>query len=84
MNPFEQYLQEHNIEPLRLSVAAGVRYLTVYNAMSGKPISALHEKRLRGALYQLTGEVFIGNLPVLEEQISEQQTQKLYKITRLR
>jgi hypothetical protein len=82
MSPFEQYLKEHDIEPLRLSIEAGVRYLTVYNAMKGKPVSEEHVHRIRVALYRLTGEVYTGSLPTLSRTIDQMPTFPIRKLPR--
>jgi hypothetical protein len=82
MSPFEQYLKDHNIEPLRLSIEAGVRYLTVYNATKGKPISEEHAHRIRVALYRLTGEVYTGSLPTMGHAVDQLPTLPIRKLPR--
>ena len=46
MHFFEEYLQQQNLEALSVSVKAGVRYMTVYNAMKGKPITPQHAQQI--------------------------------------
>jgi hypothetical protein len=83
MKAFEHYLIGHNIEPIRLSIAAGVRYMTIYNAMNEKPISPEHAQKIGVALYRLTGEVYTGPLPVLTEPpIDQLPTVPLQRIKR--
>ncbi|HLI89568.1 MAG TPA: hypothetical protein VKV37_12825 [Ktedonobacteraceae bacterium] len=82
MSPFEQYLNDHNIEPLRLSIEAGVRYLTVYNATKGKPVSEEHARKIRIALYRLTGEVYTGPLPTLGQAVDQIPTLPIRKLPR--
>ena len=83
MKVFEQYLKDYNIEPIRLAVAAGVRYLTVYNAVNEKPISYGHAQKIRGALHRLTGSAYTGLLPILEEPpIDQLSTVRIKKIPR--
>lgn len=67
MNPFADYLQWHHIEPLQLSLVAGVRYLTVWNAMQGRPIALAHAAKIRTALVRLTGVAYTGPLPMMQE-----------------
>ncbi|HJT57744.1 MAG TPA: hypothetical protein VJ761_14685 [Ktedonobacteraceae bacterium] len=67
MSLLETYLTENQIEPLRLSVLAGVRYSTVWNAIKGHPITAEHAQKLRVALYRITGIVYTGTFVTLPE-----------------
>lgn len=69
MNSFADYLQRHHVEPLRLSLVAGVRYLTVWNAMQGRPISLAHAARICAALVSLTGVPYTGIFPTTQEQL---------------
>jgi hypothetical protein len=67
MNSFAQYLETHQIEPLQLSVVAGVRYLTVWNALQGYPITEAHAQQIRAAIKQLTGQVYAGTPLTVKE-----------------
>jgi hypothetical protein len=67
MNTLEQYLNEHKIDPIRLSLEAGVRYLTIWNATKEKPIFSHNAHKIRVALYRLTGLAYTGPLPTLDE-----------------
>lgn len=67
MSPFAQYLQTHQIEPLQLSVVAGVRYLTVWNALQGYPITETHANQIRAALKQLTGQIYSSTIVTIKE-----------------
>lgn len=67
MNPFAQYLEAHQIEPLELSVVAGVRYLTVWNAMQGYPITEAHAHQIRAGIKRLTGQVYSGTILTIKE-----------------
>jgi hypothetical protein len=60
MNTFAYYLQIHQIEPLRLSIVAGVRYSTVWNAMKGNPIKQEQAQKICTALHRITGTVYTG------------------------
>jgi hypothetical protein len=85
MSSFKQYLEDHNIELLRLSVVAGVRYLTVWNATRGNAISQDHAQKIRVALQRLTGAVYPGLLLTLDERRREQiPTVPFRKISRNR
>lgn len=68
VNSFADYLQRHHIEPLGLSLLAGVRYLTVWNAMQGRPISVAHAAKICAAVVHLTGVPYTGVFPTLQER----------------
>lgn len=72
MPSFEVYLQEHGLDPLLLSRRAGVRYLTVWNAMKGRPIRHAHAIQLIETARMLTGVLYVGKIPVLLSQSFEQ------------
>jgi hypothetical protein len=64
---FEQYLQLYEIDPVRLSIEAKVRYLTVYNAKKGTPIMAENAQKIIDAVPRLTGVPYVGSFVLLEE-----------------
>ncbi len=72
MHPFEQYLQDNSIEPLTLSIMAKVRYMTVWNAMKGKPISRSTATQVIYAATMLAGIPYTGQIAVLPEPPIEQ------------
>jgi len=72
MHPFEAYLKEHNLEALTVSIKAGVRYMTVYNATKGIPITLEHAQQIRQALYRMTGAPYIGILALIEPKLIEE------------
>ena len=85
MHPFERYLQTHRIEPLALSIVAKVRYLTVWNAMKGKPIRRSYAIHILHATTLLTGVLYTGKLALLPEAPVEQTpTIPLARITLLK
>lgn len=67
MTTLEQYLSDHKIDPVRLSLEAGVRYLTVWNATKEKPIFYHNALKIRVALRRLTGLAYTGPIPTLDE-----------------
>lgn len=67
MNSFAQYLETHHIEPLQLSVASGVRYVTVWNALQGYPITEAHAQEIRAGIKQLTDQVYSGTILTIKE-----------------
>ena len=67
MTSFEQYMQYHEIDPVRLSIEAHVRYLTVYNAQKGFPVFADNAKKIRDALFRLTGGPYDGSFVLIEQ-----------------
>lgn len=72
MTTLEKYLSDHKIDPVRLSLEAGVRYLTVWNATKEKPIFYHNALKIRVALRRLTGLAYTGPLPTLDEPPIEQ------------
>lgn len=67
MHPFAEYLQTHNLEPLSVSVQAGVRYSTIWNAIKGKPITAAHAQKVQQTVRTLTGIPYTGPLAITQE-----------------
>jgi hypothetical protein len=55
MTTFEQYLAFHEVDVIKLSVVAKVRYLTVYNAKKGFPIRPENAQKIKQAVLELTG-----------------------------
>ena len=72
MNTFEQYLQQHHLEAIRVSVIAQVRYLTVWNALKGKPITPAHAAQIKVGVLKLTGVPYIGSFVLTQEQPVDQ------------
>jgi hypothetical protein len=68
MNDFERYLQQHEIDPVTLSVVAKVRYSTIYNAKRGDPITPENAQKVKQALLRLTGIPYAGSLVLLVEE----------------
>ena len=68
MHPFERYLQQHDLEPLFVSLAAKVRYITVWNAMKGNPITADHAQRIKQAVFYLTKVPYTGEFLLIQQQ----------------
>jgi hypothetical protein len=69
MNAFEQYMQRYQIDPVKLYTEAKVRYLTVYNAKKGIPITAENAQKIRDAVLRLTGVPYVGSFVLLEESL---------------
>ena len=72
MHPFEEYLKEHNLEAITVSMKAQVRYLTVWNATRGNPITPEHAQKIRQAVITLTGIPYIGPLVITQAQAVDQ------------
>ena len=70
--PFENYLRQHNLEPLAVSIQARVRYLTVYNAMKGIPITPEHARKIQRAVLQMCGVPFTAGFVLTEPLPAEQ------------
>jgi hypothetical protein len=78
MNALAYYLQVHQIEPLQLAMVAGVRYLTIWNALHGRPITSEHAAKIRVALHSLTGIAYAGTIFTIQEPaIDEQATRPI-------
>ena len=82
LSELEQYLVEHQVEALRLSVVAGVRYPTVWNAMKEKPVTAENARKFRDAAGTLTGVPYNGALVVFpNEPVEQMPTRQMKKLT---
>jgi hypothetical protein len=68
MHPFEAYLKQQNLEALTVSVIAKVRYLTVWNATKGNPITPDHARKIQQAVFNLTGIPYTGTFVLLQAQ----------------
>jgi hypothetical protein len=66
MTTFEQYLELHKVDPVILSVVAKVRYLTVWNAKKGNPITPENAQKIRDAVFRLTGIPYVGQFVLLQ------------------
>ena len=83
MNAFEEYLALHEIDPVTLSIQAHVRYLTVWNAKKGNPITAESAQKIKQALLKLTGVPYTGSFVLFKQQsIDEIPTLPIKKIPR--
>ncbi len=71
MSTFEHYLQEHDIELLQLSLIAGVRYTTVWNAAKGNPIRPEDAEKIRQAVLDRTGVPYTGFFALIESLSAE-------------
>jgi hypothetical protein len=72
MHPFEEYLKQHHLEALTVSAVAQVRYVTVWNATRGKPITAEHARKIQQAVFTLTRVPYTGPLVLIPEQAIDQ------------
>jgi hypothetical protein len=74
MNEFERYLHLYEIDPVRLSIVAKVRYLTVSHAMKGNPLFPENAEKIKEALLRLTGVPYEGTLKLiaLNDKLSEE------------
>ena len=81
MQPFEVYLNEHKLEALTVAVNARIRYMTVYNAMKGLPITPKHAQKIRQAVFALCGVPFSGSFVLtVPEPFEDQQTIPIKKL----
>jgi hypothetical protein len=72
MHPFEEYLKQHHLEAFTVSMVAQVRYVTVWNATRGKPVTAEHARSIRQAVFNLTRIPYTGPLVLIPEQPIDQ------------
>lgn len=82
MHPFEEYLKQHNLEALTVSIKARVRYVTIYNATKGIPITPEHAKKIHEAVYALTGTPYQGTFTLLSLEPGNIPTIPIRKIPR--
>ena len=66
MTVFEEYLALHEIDPIKLSITAKVRYLTVYNAKKGNPITPENALKIKETVLKLTGVAYTGAFNLLQ------------------
>jgi hypothetical protein len=57
MTAFEEYLALYEIDPVRLSMEAKVRYLIIYNAKKGLPILSENAQKIKDAVAPLWGNL---------------------------
>lgn len=62
---FQSYLQRHQLTLLDVSLASGVRYLTIWKIAQNQPVSRETVDIVRSVLHRLTGEPFHAYLPYL-------------------
>ena len=74
MNAFQQYLAFHEIDPVRLSIAARVRYIVIWNAQKGNPITPEHAQKMQQALLTLTGTPYTGTFTMIPTNHMTMQT----------
>lgn len=74
MTAFEQYMLFHEIDPVRLSIEAHVRYLTVYNAKKGFPILPENAQKMKDVVERMTGVPYVGSFVLMEPKRGQPQT----------
>ena len=67
MHPFEDYLHQQNLEALAVSIAAQVRYATIWNAMKGHPISSESARKIQQTVLTLTKVPYTGPMALRQE-----------------
>lgn len=65
---FQAYLTQHNLNPIDVAVASGVRYLTIWNIQRGFRVTRLHAAKVRAGLFQLTGIPFIDQIAMQDAE----------------
>ena len=66
MTDFERYLELYEIDLVRLSMEAHVRYGTVYNAKKGYPLMPENAQKIKDAVLRLTGIPYTGSFALIE------------------
>lgn len=83
MHLFAQYLNDHSLEALTVSVTARVRYMTVYNAARGIPITPEHAQQIRQTVLAMSGVPFTGDFVLTRpEPIDDLPTLQIKKLPR--
>ncbi len=82
MHPFEAYLKEQNLEALTVSIKARVRYMTIYNATKGIPITPQHAQQIRHAVFSLTGAPYTGMFTLTEPEVEDVPTIQIKRLPR--
>lgn len=65
---FAVYLQQQELQLLDVSIKAKVRYVSVYNAINGIPITPEHARQIRQAVLTMTGIPFDGEFVLTEPE----------------
>jgi hypothetical protein len=84
MNELKQYLEQYKIDPVTLSTAAGVRYVTVWNATKGNPITPEKAKKIKEAVLKLTGIAYTGPLALIAPPTDDQFINHSYLTPKVR
>lgn len=63
---FRAFLREHGLDPLTLSLHAGIRYLAIWNITQGNPVTLEQAARVRACLRRLTGIAYDGPICVYD------------------
>ncbi len=71
MTAFEEYLALYEIDAVRLSIEAHVRYGTIHLAKEGNPITLASAQKIKDAVLRVTGKPFTGSFVLLEEQFDQ-------------
>ena len=66
---FRAYAQRFELSPLEVSVAAKVRFMTVWRVAQGLPVGEAHAQAVRTALWRLTGVPYTGEIASLLDTI---------------
>ena len=82
MHPFEEYLRAHNLEALRVAIKAKIRYMAVYNATKGHPITPQHAEQIRNAVFSITGTHYTGMFILTEPEIEDAPTIPIKRLPR--
>jgi hypothetical protein len=72
----------HEIDPIRLSIEAKVRYLTVYNAKKGNQITDEDAKKIKEAVFRLTGVPYAESFVVIQQAGTQFSPIRVKKIPR--
>jgi hypothetical protein len=68
MSRFKDYLQQYEIDAVRLSIAARVRYSAAWNAQQGNAIPAEDAHRIKAAVLALTGVPYLGSFNITQHK----------------
>ena len=64
---YRAYTQRFELSPVEVSVAAQVRFMTVWRVAQGLPIGETYAQAVRAALWRLTGVPYTGKIVSLPD-----------------
>ena len=76
VHEFEQYIQQHSVDPVKLSTLAQVRYAVIWHAMRGHPILPESAQKIKNAVFQVTGIPYTGPFALIQANMGARDANK--------